>query len=203
MNIKKRYSLLIDLDKCVGCKGCIVACKVENNVDLGVFWDQVYQIGAEGRFPNLEMFYMPKQCMHCDSPLCVEVCPTKATYQTEDGIVLIDKDRCFGCEYCIWACPYGVRTKNKRTGMVEKCILCVHRITKAEKPACVSSCLGMCRIFGDFNDPTSEISMYYARHQERAFKIHADLGTNPSVVYLLPRKGAQTLTDAVRKEQMK
>ena len=103
---QKHYGMVIDLDKCTGCQACAVACKMENDVDLGVFWERVYRMGPIGQFPDqLEMFYFPNQCMHCENPSCISVCPTKATYQTDDGIVLVDANRCFGCQYCIWACP--------------------------------------------------------------------------------------------------
>lgn len=191
---KKQYTLLIDLDKCIGCKACQVACKIENNVDYGVFWTQVQSMGPVGKFPDLDYFYFPKQCQHCEDPLCVSVCPTKATYQTDDGIVLIDKDKCFGCQYCIWACPYGVRTLNPNTHMVEKCVLCAHRdYEHGELPACVISCEGNCRYFGDINNPNSEIAKYYAAHANRAMKVHDQFETKPSVMYLKPRKGASRL----------
>ncbi|MDP4160300.1 MAG: 4Fe-4S dicluster domain-containing protein [Bacillota bacterium] len=193
MKRKIRYTLLIDLDKCVGCMSCTIACKNENNVDPGIFWNRVYKVGPEGQFPNLDMFYFPKQCMHCNDPLCIKVCPTKATYKTEEGIVLVDHDKCYGCGYCTWACPYGARTKNEKKGMVEKCILCAHLVERGEKPACVVSCVGNCRVFGDINDPTSEISIYLAEHSDSAFQIHPEIGTKPSVIYLKPRKGAAKL----------
>lgn len=189
----KHMTLVIDLDKCMGCKACTVACKVENNVDLGVNWNWVTKVGPEGEYPDLEMFYFPRQCMHCREPLCAEVCPTKATYKTDNGIVLVDHDKCFGCGYCIWACPYGARTLNPNKKMVEKCILCAHLVEKGDKPECVKTCLGNCRIFGDINDPMSEVSMYLAEHQGRAFQVHPEIGTNPSVIYLRPRKGAEKL----------
>jgi Fe-S-cluster-containing dehydrogenase component len=190
---KTQYTLLIDLDRCVGCKACQLACKVENNVDYGIFWTQMNSIGPEGEFPKLDYFYFPKQCQHCENPLCVSVCPTKATYQTDEGIVLVDQDKCFGCQYCIWACPYGVRTLNKAKGMVEKCILCAGRVERGELPACVVGCEGDCRYFGDANDPLSDVSIYLAEHQGRAFRVHPEFGTKPSVIYLKPRKGANKL----------
>lgn len=193
MATKKQYTLLIDLDRCIGCKACQLACKIENNVDLDVFWNRMNAVGPVGDYPNMDYFFMAKQCQHCKDPECVKVCPTKATYQTDDGIMLIDHDKCYGCQYCIWACPYGVRTLNPKTHMVEKCILCAHRLEQGLAPACVVSCEGNCRFFGDINDPQSDIAKYYARNAERAFRIHPELGTDPSVIYLKPRKGASRL----------
>ncbi|MBE6032667.1 MAG: 4Fe-4S dicluster domain-containing protein [Firmicutes bacterium] len=192
------YTLLIDLDKCTGCQACSVACKMENNVDLGVFWNRVKRMGPVGQFPdNLEMFYFPNQCMHCEEPTCIEVCPTKATYKTDTGVVLVDADRCFGCQYCIWACPYDARTLNPNTKTVEKCIMCVHLLEKGEKPMCVYTCTTQCRYAGDINDPDSEISQYLAKHKDRQFKIHPEFKNNPSVIYLMPRKGAETLCKSI------
>lgn len=195
----KQMTLLIDLDRCNGCQACSVACKMENKLALGVFWNRVYRLGPVGEFPdNLEMFYFPRQCMHCEKPTCIEVCPTKATYKTEDGIVLIDGDRCFGCQYCIWACPYDARTFNPETHTVEKCILCSHLLDKGEKPMCVYTCTGGARHCGDINDPDSEISQVLAKNKDRQFKIHPEFKNNPSVVYLAPRKGAETLCKSIR-----
>lgn len=191
---RNRYTMLVDMDKCLGCKACTLACKVENNVDYDVFYNRMTSMGPVGEFPHLDYFYFPRQCQQCADPECVKVCPTKATYQTEDGIVLVDQDKCFGCQYCIWACPYGARTKNSRTGMVEKCMLCAHRdLEHGEQPACVVSCEGNCRFFGDIDDPQSEIAQYYAKNSDRAFTIHPELGTDPQFIYLKPKKGASRL----------
>jgi Fe-S-cluster-containing dehydrogenase component len=194
-----RYSLLIDLDKCTGCQACSVACKMENNVDLGVFLNRVKRMGPVGEFPDkLEMFFFPNQCMHCENPTCIEVCPTKATYKTDTGVVLVDSDRCFGCQYCIWACPYDARTLNPKTKMVEKCTLCIHLLEKGEQPMCVSTCTTHARCAGDINDPDSEISRTLSANQDRQFKIHPEFKNNPSVIYLAPRKGAETLCKSLK-----
>lgn len=195
-----RYTLLIDLDKCSGCQACSVACKMENNVDLGVFWNRVKRMGPVGEFPDkLEMFFFPNQCMHCENPTCVEVCPTKATYQTDTGVVLVDADLCFGCQYCIWACPYEARTLDPNTKMVQKCTMCIHLLEKGEPPMCVYTCTTNARIAGDINDPESEISRVLAANKDRQFKIHPEFRNNPSVVYLSPRKGAETLCQSIKR----
>ncbi len=124
-----RWGMVIDLTRCMGCRTCMVACKVENNTQEGAFWMFVYKEeerlpwmpGFEpGRqFPNANLEFMPKPCLQCDEPPCVQVCPVKATFRREDGIVLINYDHCIGCKYCIQACPYASRYfngKSKETG---------------------------------------------------------------------------------------
>ena len=149
----RRYGMVIDLDKCTGCQACSVACKMENDVDLGVFRCRVYRMGPVGEFPDkLEMFYFPNMCMQCEHPSCIEVCPTKATYKTEDGVVLVAASRCFGCQYCIWACPYEARTLNPNTKTVEKCTLCEQIVEQGGLPQCVIQCGGRARFFGDLDE---------------------------------------------------
>ncbi len=197
-NRGKSYGMVIDLDKCTGCSACAVACKMENDVDLGVFWNRVYRMGPIGHYPDaLEMFYFPNSCMHCEHPSCIEVCPTKATYKTDDGVVLVDEGRCFGCQYCIWACPYEARMLNPNKKVVEKCILCVHRLEKGEQPMCAYTCTTGCRIAGDLNDPESAISKTLAQNSDRVYRVHPEFGNKPKVIYLLPRKGAETLWKSI------
>lgn len=165
-----RWGMVIDLGKCTGCQSCSVACKAENNVPHGSpeeqqrrtapFWHKVFAV-SEGEYPTLRINLIPMPCMHCDEAPCVTVCPAKATYRREDGIVIQNFRRCIGCRYCIVACPYGVRNFNfkeqqekeyhrpdlpsDRTdkgiwpfpqrvrGVVEKCTFCFHRIDEAVK----------------------------------------------------------------------
>jgi DMSO reductase iron-sulfur subunit len=179
-----QMAIVFDLDRCVGCESCTVACKQENNVPLGPFWSKVLRIGPTGKFPDLEMYWLPVLCQHCEEPQCTEVCPTGASHKRADGIVLIDKDKCIGCQYCVMACPYGVRYFNEEEKVVEKCTLCAHLVERGEEPACVKTCVGKNRIFGDIDDPNSEISQ---KIREAGDNVHmlADVGNHPSMQYIL------------------
>lgn len=177
-------SMVIDLDMCIGCESCTVACKQENNVRLGSSWSRVLKMGSYGTYPDLEFYFLPVLCQHCEDPQCVKVCPTGASNQRADGIVLIDKDKCIGCQYCSMACPYGVRSYNIEEGVVEKCTLCAHLVDIGEEPACVKTCIGKCRIFGDIDDPKSEISSKIRGAGENLHAL-ADVGNHPSISYIL------------------
>ena len=106
-----RYGMVIDLDKCTGCRACMVACKVENNTPEGNFWMYVFRF-EDGEFPNSRVWFMPRPCQHCDNAPCVKVCPVGARFKREDGLTATDFDRCIGCRYCEVACPYGVNYFN-------------------------------------------------------------------------------------------
>ncbi len=109
-----KYAYVVDLDRCMGCRACMAACKVENNTQEGFFWMFVYRF-EEGEYPNSKISYLPRPCMHCDNAPCIRVCPVKARYKTKEGLVLVDQERCIGCKYCIIACPYGVNYFNEKT----------------------------------------------------------------------------------------
>jgi molybdopterin-containing oxidoreductase family iron-sulfur binding subunit len=108
-----KYAFVIDLDRCVGCRSCAEACKVENNTSKGIFWMDVFKL-EEGEYPNVKYTFLPRPCQHCNKPSCVPVCPVGARFKREDGLVLTDFDRCIGCRFCIIACPYGVGYFNWR-----------------------------------------------------------------------------------------
>ncbi|MFQ5946172.1 MAG: 4Fe-4S dicluster domain-containing protein [Anaerolineae bacterium] len=108
-----KYGMLVDLDRCTGCRACMEACKVENNTPQAIFWMSVFRF-EEGEYPNTRISFLPRPCMHCDNAPCVKVCPTGARYKREDGLVATNVDACIGCRYCAAACPYGVNYFNWR-----------------------------------------------------------------------------------------
>lgn len=185
----KRYAMVIDLRKCIGCMSCMVACKAEYGIPLGV-WRTWVKVGDKGVYPNTRRIFMPRLCNHCDYPVCVRNCPTQATYKHKDGFVLQRYNRCIGCRTCMVACPYNARhlLPAKRTDdglpkmVVDKCTFCIHRVKKGLVPACVQACVGGARIFGDMNDPNSEVAQLAAR--ERLTVLKPELGTSPSVAYI-------------------
>ncbi|MEF8780071.1 MAG: 4Fe-4S dicluster domain-containing protein [Haloferacaceae archaeon] len=207
-----RWGMVIDLQKCVGCDSCTVACKAENRTPPGVSYNVVME-EEHGEFPNVTRTNVPRPCMQCENPPCVQVCPVSATYKMDDGVVNVDYERCIGCRYCIIACPYGARyfdfgddyadevsesgevtspeygvRRGKReggespVGNVRKCTFCTHRLARGEEPACVETCVGDARNMGDLNDPDSEVARM--ADSTRAFQLKEDEGTDPNVYYL-------------------
>ena len=234
--------MVIDLDKCVACQGCSIACRFENNIpvvspeeaEMGrdmrwndVFPNPINPTEDTGEFPDVQTRYLTRPCMHCENPPCVKVCPVQATYIDEEGLVRQNYERCIGCRFCTVACPYGVRYFNwfepewtpemahhltpdkvvgddslegpavRVRGIVEKCTFCIQRLFKARDraiaegrdfrpdeyvPACVQTCTGKARFFGDLDDPDSTVSMLAT--SPRAFRLLEDVGTKPKVIYL-------------------
>ena len=205
-----QYGFAIDIQRCIGCHTCAIACHVENNLPKGIWWNRIMtEGGAEmdtpsGLFPLAKMTYLPVMCQHCANPACVKVCPVGATYKDDKtGVVRQDYDKCIGCRMCMAACPYtGVRSYNweepkhiigHQTGsldvpphqkhVVEKCTLCWHKIAKGQQPECTITCPERARTFGDFDDPNSEVSKYLATHQWK--QLLPEKGTDPSVYDLI------------------
>lgn len=185
----RRYAMVIDLRRCIGCDACMVACKAEYDVPLGVFRTWVpYKV--IGKYPNVRKMFLPRLCNHCDDPPCVRACPVGATYKVEDGgFVLQHYDRCIGCKSCMASCPYNARfllpkhrTYTDITRVVDKCTFCHHRVTQGLVPACVQTCVGRSRIFGDLNDPTSEVSYLVSTLPTQVLR--PEEGTKPHVFYI-------------------
>jgi menaquinone reductase, iron-sulfur cluster-binding subunit len=237
-----RWAMVIDLDKCVACQGCSIACRFENNTPAAkpnealkgraVLWNDVFPMpvnptGKTAEYPNVTTRYMTRPCMHCDNPPCIKVCPVQATYIDDEGLVRQNYARCIGCRFCTVACPYSVRyftwhepeweeslveylnpdrieTRGtlegpavRPVGVVEKCTFCIHRLHKARAqakaegrdfrpdeyvPACVQTCTGKARFFGDLEDAHSTVSLL--AKSPRAFHLLEEVGTHPKVIYL-------------------
>ncbi|NTV89541.1 MAG: 4Fe-4S dicluster domain-containing protein [Clostridiales bacterium] len=182
----KLNSMVIDLDRCIGCKGCQIGCKQENGVALGSSRINVLTIGPTGKFPDLEMYFLPVRCQVCTEPSCVKVCPTGACHvDSGNGSIQIDRDMCIGCRSCSKACPYGANLFNNELKVMDKCTLCEHMQKVGEKPACVKNCAGRAMFFGDINDPDSEVSrLLREAGSENVFSLR-DTGNHPSVRYIL------------------
>jgi len=186
---KKRYAMVVDVRRCIGCMACQVACKAEYDTPLGVNRTWVpYKV--VGTYPNVKKHFLPRLCNHCDDPPCVRACPVEATYKVEDGgFVLQRYERCIGCKACMASCPYNARfmlpahrTYTQITNVVDKCTFCFHRVTQGLAPACVQTCIGRSRVFGDLNDPTSEVSYLVAKNATQVLR--PEEGTKPHIFYI-------------------
>ena len=147
-----RNCIVVNLDRCTGCFGCEVACKMENGVALGERWSKVFTVGPVGEYPDMTRYALPTMCQQCENAPCVSVCPTGASYRDGNNVVLVDKEKCIGCKYCMMACPYGVRSWNIEERVVEKCTLCEQRTSQGELPQCVAQCGSRARFFGDLDE---------------------------------------------------
>lgn len=182
-----RNCLVIDLDRCSGCDTCVAACKYENNVPLGEYWNRVNVVGPTGTWPRIEQYWLPTQCQQCENAPCIAACPTGASYRDEEnGLVLIDHETCIGCQTCIEACPYGARSYNEELNVVDKCTCCVQRLQEGEKPACVHNCCCGARYFGDLDDPESDAAKAVAAAgEENCHQLPDPTGAQPRTIYIL------------------
>ena len=160
---EKKLGMLIDLALCIGCNACVVACKYENGVPADKFNTWIESFDVERPDGRIARANVPKQCNHCEDAPCVRVCPTGASYKAEDGTVQVDPEKCIGCKYCMAACPYGARIQIKKTGVIEKCRFCWYEGEPGNPPRCVGTCISGARLFGDLDDPQSEICQEIAR----------------------------------------
>ena len=176
-----RYAMAVDVGRCLGCAACLVACKAENEVPLGGFRLRMRE-EVTGTFPELYGEFRMEQCFHCSNPPCVPVCPTGATFQTEEGLVLVDPSKCTGCKACVTACPYGMRHLHPN-GFVDKCTFCDHRLAEGRQPACVETCPTGARSFGDLDDAGSDVSVAIAG-ASLVDVLRPETGAEPNLFYL-------------------
>ena len=212
-----RWGMVIDLKNCYGCNACVLACKQEHFLPPGVFFNHL-KMTETGKFPKVKKLMYPTICNHCENAVCVDVCPTGATYRREDGIIAVHQNMCIGCQYCIMACPYEQRNyiadadasyyaqgKSEReklgeklyplkAGTVAKCTFCMERIDEGLRkglkpgvdreatPACVNTCYTHARVFGDLDDPESEVSKLIKEFDGKP--LFGEIGTGPAVFYI-------------------
>jgi molybdopterin-containing oxidoreductase family iron-sulfur binding subunit len=195
---KSRWGILIDVGRCAdGCRACVAACQDENGWAgedaAGAQWIRAVTVKDARTGATTSV---PVMCQHCETPPCVDVCPTSASFRRDDGIVLVDKHRCIGCRYCMMACPFGARSfvhadvggqrphAPRGKGTVESCTLCVHRVDAGRRPACVVACNDAgerSMVFGDLKDPGSDIAKAVGRHL--VTRMRANLGLGQGILY--------------------
>jgi len=178
-----RYAMVIDLQKCVGCQACTMACDSEYEVPMGYARTHVRYAGPQGTLPHLVAGPYIAQCNHCDRPACVHACPTGATFQSADGIVKVNRDLCIGCGFCVEACPYDARYLNPVINKVDKCDFCASRLEKGLPPACVATCTAHAKYLGDLEDTRSEV--FRLAYEQGAHRNETDdVHIGPNVYYL-------------------
>lgn len=199
------WGIMIDIEKCIGCGNCVRGCKKENDVPLEPFffrtWVERYHVVPDKETPEVDSpeggydgfpekfragdgsknFFVPKMCNQCADSPCTQVCPVGATFVSPDGAVLVDKQYCMGCRYCIQACPYGCRYIDPRSNTVDKCNFCYHRITKGQTTTCSEVCPTGARRLGDLKDPMDPIHVYLRENKIQVLKAH--LATHSKAYY--------------------
>jgi len=201
-----RWGMVFDLQRCIGCNACVIGCKQENSLPDGVLFTRTLS-EEYGVYPTVNRVYIPTLCNHCEDAPCEKVCPSGATYTRDDGIVMVDSDKCIGCGSCAVACPYDQRNEMSANlfkdglfgegeltpfeeqgymrftpGMVTKCDFCSGRVDEGLDPACVVTCPTDARIFGDLDDPDSKPSKLIREKGGRAPL--PEKNTKPKVYYV-------------------
>ena len=205
----KHLVMVVDTKRCINCNTCSMACKVENNLPNDIWWNRCETIGGAhpdspaGTYPNLSMYNITVACQHCQNAPCVTACPTGATFVDEEtGLVRLDAEACIGCQACMTVCPYDARKLIEGepqwalgfavgdvdapvhvANTVGKCTMCWHRVQKGLAPECVEVCPGRARVFGDLNDPESQVSKLLASREY--IVLQPEAGTEPSCYYLM------------------
>lgn len=184
------WGMTIDIEKCIGCGNCVRACAKENDVPDGYFrtWVERYQVGEDQEHPKVDSpkgamegfpadsqagikgFFVPKLCNHCADSPCVQVCPVGATFESPDGVVMVDESYCIGCAYCVQACPYGCRYIHPTKHTVDKCSLCYHRISKGLTTACCEACPTGSRKLADLKNPKDPVHEFLRNNAVQVLK---------------------------------
>jgi len=196
------WAMTIDINKCIGCGNCVKACAQENDVPKGFFrtWVERYEVsgddmehprvdspnGGMNGFPPIDKpadkaFFVSKLCNHCAHSPCVQSCPVGATFESPDGVVLVDQKYCVGCGYCIQACPYGCRYMHPTKHVADKCSLCYHRITKGLTTACCEVCPTGSRRLADLKDPKDPVHDFLRVNKIQVLK--PEMATGAKVFY--------------------
>ena len=182
--MNKQYAFYFDSSRCSGCKTCQIACKDKNNLEIGILWRRVYEVskgewkGKDGVWSNNIITYnISLACNHCEDPICANACPTKAMTKNENGIVTVDENKCIGCRYCEWACPYGAPQYDIAKGVMTKCNLCEDYIEENKYPSCVDACPMRVLDFGELQ----EIQNKYGNGTE-VYPLPKSSATRPAIV---------------------
>jgi anaerobic dimethyl sulfoxide reductase subunit B (iron-sulfur subunit) len=191
----KQMAFYFDASACTSCKACQIACQDKNRLPAYLRWRRVLQYGGGDWYPHpyhnhvmvntVFSYSISIACMHCEKPLCAEVCPSAAITKRDDGVVIIDTSKCIGCRYCQWACPYGAPQFNEELGVMTKCDFCQDFLAQGQNPACVDACVMRCLHYGDLEELRAEFGEYNAIEPLPAANI-----TMPALV-ITPHKNAQ------------
>lgn len=188
----KQLAFVIDLKRCIGCDTCVIACKVENDVETGRFRlkvldshrDPIFE-KPQGVYPNLSQHWLPTMCHHCVDAPCVSACPTNTLWRREeDGLVMLDQDKCIGCMRCGEECPYDALSFNGDDGKADKCTACAHRVEDNLPPSCQIVCPTRAIHFGDIHDASSKVATLLATREHKV--LAESSGAKPQIYYLEP-----------------
>ena len=196
----KQLAFYVDLTACIGCKACQVACKDKNDLAVGIKYRRVVEYTGGGWLKhgpiylnNVYTYFVTTACMHCENPLCMEVCPTGGITKRDDGVVLFDETKCVGCRYCEWACPYGAPQFDSTAGVVSKCNFCEDYLAEGKPPACVAACPLRALDFGEL----SELRAKYGALADVVPLPDSSI-TEPAVVFTPHRDVVRAKTDPGR-----
>ena len=181
----KRPAFFLDTQICTGCKTCVIACRDKHNLPAGVRWRRVVEFVGGGwqRLPDgtfrqdVFAYYLSISCNHCQDPICVQSCPSKAMHRDDHGIVVIDPEICVGCQYCAWACPYSAPQFDQHLGQMTKCDFCREELEQSQSPACVAACPTRALTFGERDSIGRDLSADLPIHPMPPSEI-----TDPSLI---------------------